>query len=223
MARALRDLIDRSKKRSTVDNSVDIVSDKLIPFTYDGNTFFVAIKDDVLIFDADMVQISTVSVDDLAVAESGFFKKVNEVVTANTNQRIVMYINKVKGVEKLTFTSLFDATYIFRKMVRVSGRSSEGIESIVIEKGTEVLRSYTNTKARFMKSIGQEDVSVEKRDERNDDKSELISILSRIEDGMDDVINDNICHEGVQYDEAKIKKSIALLQELQEKYGTPEE
>lgn len=223
MARALRDLIDRSKKRSTVDNSVDIVSDKLIPFTYDGNTFFAAIKDDVLIFDVDMVQISTVSVDDLAVAESGFFKKVNEVVTANTNQRIVMYINKVKGVEKLTFTSLFDATYIFRKMVRVSGRSSEGIESIVIEKGTEVLRSYTNTKARFMKSIGQEDVSVEKRDERNDDKSELISILSRIEDGMDDVINDNICNEGVQYDEAKIKKSIALLQELQEKYGTPEE
>ncbi|MDD6603809.1 MAG: hypothetical protein PUE73_05700, partial [Eubacteriales bacterium] len=66
-------------------------------------------------------------------------------------------------------------------------------------------------------------VSVEKRDERNDDKSELISILSRIEDGMDDVINDNICNEGVQYDEAKIKKSIALLQELQEKYGTPEE
>lgn len=223
MARALRDLIDRSKKRNTVDNSVGIVSNKLIPFTYDGNNFFVAIKDDVLIFDADMVQISTVSVDDLAVAESGFFKKVNEIVTANTNQRIVLYINKAKGVEKLTFSSLFDATYIFRKMVRVSGRSSEGIESIVIEKGSEVLRSYTNTKAKFMKSIGQEDVSVEKRDERNDDKSELISVLARIEDGMDDIINDNICNEGVQYDENKIKKSIALLQELQDKYGTPEE
>lgn len=222
MAKSLQDLIARSKNNTTPDNSVTLDSGKIIPFTFDGKEFGVAIKDDVMIFDANDVQISTISIADLAVAKSDFLQKVNEIVTSNTNQKIILFVNKASSVEKMTFSSLFDATYIFRKLVRIAGRSSEGISSIVIEKGDKVLRSYTNSKAKFMKSIGQEEVDLEDRDGRNDNKTELISVLSRIEDGMDDIIHENISNQGVQYDPKRVQKYIDLLTELQERFGTEE-
>lgn len=221
MANTLRNLIEKSKNKS-VDSDSTIVTDSnaMIPFEFNGSSYSLAIKEDVLIFDKDDVLISTISPDDLAVAESDFLKTVSEIVAANTNQRIVLFVNKSRGVEKLTFSSLFDATYIFRKLVRVAGRSSEGIESIVVEKNSKAVRKYTNSKARFMKSLGREDTAeLENRSARDEDKTELLAILARIEDGMDDIINDNVSTEGVHYDGEKVQKCIDLLHSLQEKYG----
>lgn len=83
--------------------------------------------------------IYTFSFDELSTATAPFLKKVNEVIVNNTNQMITLFVNRATGVEKLTFSSLFDATYIFNKLKRVAHRSSENIDSIIIEKTEQLL------------------------------------------------------------------------------------
>lgn len=176
-------------------------------------------RENALVFDEDMNLIYTFTFDELSTATAPFLKKVNEVIVNNTNQMITLFINRATGVEKLTFSSLFDATYIFNKLKRVAHRSSENIDSIIVEKnGTIVENIKINQNGKLFSKIQ----TVENRNERNDDKTELIASLSRVEDIIDDLICNNISKNGIQMSDERLEKCIEILQEIKNNQNNAE-
>ena len=153
----------------------------------------------------------TFTFDELSTATAPFLKKVNEVTINNTNQKIILFVNRATGVEKLTFSSLFDATYIFNKLKRVAHRSSENIDSIMIEKNGTIV---DNVKLNQNGKLFSKTQAIENRDERNDDKTELIASLSRVEDIIDDMICNNISKNGIQSSDERLEKCIEILEEI---------
>lgn len=124
---------------------------------------------------------------------------------------ITLFVNRATGVEKLTFSSLFDATYILNKLKRVAHRSSENIDSIIIEKNETIVDEIKiNQSGKLFSKIQ----TVEKRNERNNDKTEFIASLSRAEDIIDDMICNNISKNGIQKNDERLEKCIQILQEI---------
>ena len=82
-----------------VDNS------NYIPFTFDGDDFYVVIRSNVMVFDSTKTLIYTVDFNELALTDNDFMKEVNRVVNENSNKRVYLYINRLSGVESLTFKS----------------------------------------------------------------------------------------------------------------------
>ena len=201
----LRKLLN-SSRNIKAPYSIDDMSNHnggLISFEYCGKKYNLAIRENALVFDNDMNLLYTFTFDELSTAETQFLKKVNEEIINHTNQKITLYINRATGIEKLTFTSLFDATYIFNKLKRVSYRSSESIGAIV--------NTVKTNKGSRLFSKNQ---VVENRDERNPEKTEYIASLSRVEDMIDNMICDNINKNGIQKSDERLDKCIELLQEL---------
>lgn len=216
MPSKLESLLHMSKNDNALPQTeASVNSSDFIPFTFDGEDFYVVLRSNVMVFDSSKALIYTVDFNELALSDNEFMKAVNKVVNENSNEKICLYVNKVSGVESLTFTSLFDATYIFRKLVRLANRDSEGIRSIVVEKNAKVVRSYKNDRLDFEKSIGKSDLSeVEDREGRSESKTEYIATLSRVEDMVDDLIGNNVLIDGLQANDAKVKKCIELLSTL---------
>lgn len=216
MTSRLEKLLHMSRNDNSLpDSDMAVDNSNYIPFTFDGDDFYVVIRSNVMVFDSTKTLIYTVDFNELALTDNDFMKEVNRVVNENSNKRVYLYINRLSGVESLTFTSLFDATYIFRKLVRLANRESEGIVSIVIERDAKVVRSYKNDRLDFQKSIGKKDLnSVESKKNRSHDKTEYIAALSRVEDMVDDMIGFNVLNDGLQTDDDKIKKCIELLSTL---------
>lgn len=216
MTSRLEKLLHMSRNDNSLqDSDMAVDNSNYIPFTFDGDDFYVVIRSNVMVFDSTKTLIYTVDFNELALTNNDFMKEVNRVVNENSNKRVYLYINRLSGVESLTFTSLFDATYIFRKLVRLANRESEGIVSIVIERDAKVVRSYKNDRLDFQKSIGKKDLnSVESKKNRSHDKTEYIATLSRVEDMVDDMIGLNVLNDGLQTDDDKIKKCIELLSAL---------
>lgn len=216
MTSRLEKLLHMSRNDNSLpDSDMAVDNSNYIPFTFDGDDFYVVIRSNVMVFDSTKTLIYTVDFNELALTDNDFMKEVNRVVNENSNKRVYLYINRLSGVESLTFTSLFDATYIFRKLVRLANRESEGIVSIVIERDAKVVRSYKNDRLDFQKSIGKKDLnSVESKKNRSHDKTEYIATLSRVEDMVDDMIGLNVLNDGLQTDDDKIKKCIELLSAL---------
>ncbi len=216
MTSRLEKLLHMSRNDNSLpDSDMAVDNSNYIPFTFDGDDFYVVIRSNVMVFDSTKTLIYTVDFNELALTDNDFMKEVNRVVNENSNEKICLYVNKVSGVESLTFTSLFDATYIFRKLARLANRESEGIVSIVIERDAKVVRSYKNDRLDFQKSIGKKDLnSVESKKNRSHDKTEYIATLSRVEDMVDDMIGLNVLNDGLQTDDDKIKKCIELLSTL---------
>lgn len=216
MTSRLEKLLHMSRNDNSLpDSDMAVDNSNYIPFTFDGDDFYVVIRSNVMVFDSTKTLIYTVDFNELAFTNNDFMKEVNRVVNENSNKRVYLYINRLSGVESLTFTSLFDATYIFRKLVRLANRESEGIVSIVIERDAKVVRSYKNDRLDFQKSIGKKDLnSVESKKNRSHDKTEYIATLSRVEDMVDDMIGLNVLNDGLQTDDDKIKKCIELLSAL---------
>lgn len=216
MTSRLEKLLHMSRNDNSLpDSDMAVDNSNYIPFTFDGDDFYVVIRSNVMVFDSTKTLIYTVDFNELALTDNDFMKEVNRVVNENSNKRVYLYINRLSGVESLTFTSLFDATYIFRKLVRLANRESEGIVSIVIERDAKVVRSYKNDRLDFQKSIGKKDLnSIESKKNRSHDKTEYIATLSRVEDMVDDMIGLNVLNDGLQTDDDKIKKCIELLSTL---------
>ena len=154
MLSRLENLLRMSKNGNNNMQEESAVDDSnFIPFSFEGEDFYVVLRSNVMVFDSEKTLIYTIDFNELALSDNEFMKAVNKVVNDNSNEKICLYVNKVSGVESLTFTSLFDATYIFRKLVRLANRDSEGILSIVIEKDAKVVRSYKNDRLGFEKSM----------------------------------------------------------------------
>lgn len=172
----LRKLLNNSRNinNSYSLNDINASHGDLIAFEFENSKYNLALRENALVFDNDMNLLYTFTFDELSTATAPFLKKVNEVIINNTNQKITLFINRATGVEKLTFSSLFDATYIFNKLKRVAHRSSENIDSIMIEKNGTIVE---NIKINQNGKLFSRTQTVENRAERNDDKTELIALL----------------------------------------------
>lgn len=211
----LRNLLNNSRNinNSYSINDMNTAHGDLIPFEFENSKYNLAIRENALVFDENMNLLYTFTFDELSTATAPFLKKVNEEVISNTNQKITLFINRATGIEKLTFSSLFDATYIFNKLKRVAHRSSESIDSIMIEKnGTIVSNVKLNQSGRLFSQVQ----TVENRNERNENKTELIAALSRVEDIIDDMICNNISKNGIQTSGERLDKCIKILQEIKD-------
>lgn len=209
----LRKLLNNSRNinNSYSLNDINTSHGDLIAFEFENSKYNLALRENALVFDDDMNLIYTFSFDELSTATAPFLKKVNEVIANNTNQMITLFVNRATGVEKLTFSSLFDATYILNKLKRVAHRSSENIDSIIIEKNETIVDEIKiNQSGKLFSKIQK----VEKRNERNDDKTEFIASLSRVEDIIDDMICNNISKNGIQKSDERLEKCIQILQEV---------
>lgn len=217
----LRKLLNNSRNinNSYSLNDINTSHGDLIAFEFENSKYNLALRENALVFDEDMNLIYTFSFDELSTATAPFLKKVNDVIVNNTNQMITLFVNRATGVEKLTFSSLFDATYILNKLKRVAHRSSENIDSIIIEKnGTIVDDIKINQSGKLFSKIQK----VEKRNERNDDKTEFIASLSRVEDIIDDMICNNISKNGIQKSDERLEKCIQILQEIKNNQNNAE-
>ena len=217
----LRKLLNNSRNinNSYSLNDINTSHGDLIAFEFENSKYNLALRENALVFDEDMNLIYTFSFDELSTATAPFLKKVNEVIVNNTNQMITLFVNRATGVEKLTFSSLFDATYILNKLKRVARRSSENIDSIIIEKNETIVDEIKiNQSGKLFSKIQ----TVEKRNERNDDKTEFIASLSRVEDIIDDMICNNISKNGIQKSDERLEKCIQILQEIKNNQNNAE-
>ena len=217
----LRKLLNNSRNinNSYSLNDINTSHGDLIAFEFENSKYNLALRENALVFDDDMNLIYTFSFDELSTATAPFLKKVNEVIANNTNQMITLFVNRATGVEKLTFSSLFDATYILNKLKRVAHRSSENIDSIIIEKDETIVDEIKiNQSGKLFSKIQ----TVEKRNERNDDKTEFIASLSRVEDIIDDMICNNISKNGIQKSDERLEKCIQILQEIKNNQNNAE-
>ena len=223
MASNLENLLGKSQNKGESLQSAIHNKNNLIPFSFDGKKYYVAIRDSVLVFDENMVLLYDFEMNELATSDNEFIQKVNAIVNENSNDLVHLYINKLTEVEHITFSSLFDATYIFWKLKRIMGRDSEGITSLIIEKDSKVIHTVTNKKLAFKESMDDTFAGdVEDRAARNEEKTKYIATLSRVEDLVDMVIGKNINELGIHKDDEKIKKAIELLSTLVEE-STEEE
>ena len=217
----LRKLLNNSRNinNSYSLNDINTSHGDLIAFEFENSKYNLALRENALVFDDDMNLIYTFSFDELSTATAPFLKKVNDVIINNTNQMITLFVNRATGVEKLTFSSLFDATYILNKLKRVAHRSSENIDSIIIEKNETIVDEIKiNQSGKLFSKIQ----TVEKRNERNDDKTEFIASLSRVEDIIDDMICNNISKNGIQKSDERLEKCIQILQEIKNNQNNAE-
>lgn len=217
----LRKLLNNSRniKNSYSLNDINASHGDLIAFEFENSKYNLALRENALVFDDDINLIYTFSFDELSTATAPFLKKVNEVIANNTNQMITLFVNRATGIEKLTFSSLFDATYILNKLKRVAHRSSENIDSIMIEKNETIVDEIKiNQSGKLFSKIQK----VEKRNERNDDKTEFIASLSRVEDIIDDMICNNISKNGIQKSDERLEKCIQILQEIKNNQNNAE-
>lgn len=217
----LRKLLNNSRNinNSYSLNDINTSHGDLIAFEFENSKYNLALRENALVFDDDMNLIYTFSFDELSTATAPFLKKVNEVIANNTNQMITLFVNRATGVEKLTFSSLFDATYILNKLKRVAHRSSENIDSIIIEKNETIVDEIKiNQSGKLFSKIQ----TVEKRNERNNDKTEFIASLSRAEDIIDDMICNNISKNGIQKNDERLEKCIQILQEIKNNQNNAE-
>lgn len=213
----LEKLLGKSKHEGESLQSTIQSKNNLIAFTFDGKEYYVAIRESILVFDENMTLLYNFETNELATSSNEFVQKVNEVVNSNSNDLVHLYINKVTGVEHITFSSLFDATYIYRKIKRLMGRDSEGITSLIIEKDSKTIRSANNEKLAFKENMDESYAGdVEDRAARDEEKTEYIATLSRVEDLVDNIICQNVSELGLQKDDEKIKKAIELLSNLVE-------
>lgn len=223
MISKLENLLGKSKNKGESLQSAIQNKNNLISFSFDGKEYYVAIRDSVLVFDENMALLYNFEMNELATSDNEFIKKVNAIVNENSNDLVHLYINKVTGVEHITFSSLFDATYIFWKLKRIMGRDSEGITSLIIEKDSKVVRTVNNEKLAFKESMDDTFTGdVEDRNARNEEKTDYIATLSRVEDLVDMIIGKNVSELGIQKDDEKIKKAIELLSTLVEENAEEE-
>lgn len=126
MVSKLENLLGKSKNKGESLQSAIQSKNNLISFSFDGKEYYVAIRDSVLVFDENMALLYNFEMNELATSDNEFIKKVNAIVNENSNDLVHLYINKVTGVEHITFSSLFDATYIFLETEKNYGQRFRG-------------------------------------------------------------------------------------------------
>lgn len=213
----LRTIADMKEKNSNVvnNNAVDVQKDKLISFEFDNNKFYLAMREQVLVFNEKMNLLYTIDYDMLEKSTMPLFVKVNEIVTALSfkTEKLMFRISiKRNGkYEKLSFTNRFDANFIFKKLKRVASRGGENIEEVFLEKNDVVLDSFVPAYQKNRMTMAKNPANIDKTIHNDEEKLDLVSTLARVEDAVESIISSKMSDMSASVNAESIDKCIELL------------
>lgn len=214
----LRRLADRQSKRNNSDEKAAIKpsEDKMIPFEFDGNDYFLALRDNALVFDSAMTLLYTIDYDMLSTSSTPLFCKVNEiketVMLSDPSQELVrLGVRRGGALDSIYFTSKFDAVFIFKKLKRVAMRNGEDIEELIIEKDGVIIESFTPSPKRRAGRLFRNNRELE-----DSENIEFISTMTRVEDILESVISSKMNNMSADVNTESIDKCIELLKRAKE-------
>lgn len=220
MADILRKLAEENEKQ---ENEVQIVNEGindggLTSFRFDNKLYYYAVRDDVLIFDHHKRLFYTMSIDDLRESDHPFFQKVYSLVCDIAQDSFKLFVKRHGSYDSISFTSKFDATFIFKKLKKIASREIEEIEEILVEKNGVLIDSFrpNEKKQRFyvnFKDLKNRVVN-RKGNSINIETSPQINTLVKVEDTIDSLIGASLVEENVNINPEKLDKCIALLESL---------
>ena len=216
--RSLADMQDSNKGR--LDNaSMDVQREKLIPFDFENEDYFVALRDRALVFNSSMNLVYTIDYGHLKKSTMPLFKKIDEIVnTVNLQDTKVMFnviVKRDDHYEKISFTNRFDANFVYKKLKRVASRDSEKISEVFIDRNGEIIESFVSAQAKSPDRLSNRILS----NGYNDDiaeELEFVSTLARVEDALEEIISTKISNMSSNISAESIDKCIKLLQKAKD-------
>lgn len=211
----LRTIADMREKNSalTSNDAVNVQKNKLISFEFENKTYYLAMREHVLVFNDNMNLLYTIDYDMLEKSNMPLFLKVNEIVsTLNLQNKQALFRISLKrngSYERLSFTNRFDANFIFRKLKRVASRGGENIEEVFLEKNDVVVDSFVPAYMRNKTLTVKNPVGIDNNDE---EKLDFVSTLARVEDAVETMISSKMSDMSASVSAENIDKCIELLQ-----------
>lgn len=211
----LRTIAEMKEKNSalTSNDAVDVQKNKLISFDFENKTYYIAMREHVLVFNDNMNLLYTIDYDMLEKSSMPLFQKINEIVsTLNLQNKQALFKISLKrngSYEKMSFTNRFDANFIFRKLKRVASRGGENIEEVFLEKNDVVVDSFVPSYMRNKTLAVKNNIVIDNNDE---DKLDFVSTLARVEDTVETMISSKMSDMSASVSAENIDKCIDLLQ-----------
>lgn len=203
-----------NKKDAANNDAMEIQRDKLIPFDFDDEDYFVALRDRALVFNSSMNLVYTIDYDQLKKSTMPLFKKIDEIVnTINLQDTKVMFnviVKRDDSYQKLSFTNRFDANFIYKKMKRVATRDSEKISEVFIDKNGEIIENFVSETAKSPDRLSNRILSSGYNDDVAEEL-EFVSTLARVEDTLEEIISTKISNMSSKVSVENIDKCIELL------------
>lgn len=196
------------ERNNTPVNEVVQREDEFHSFEFDGEKYYVTVRDNVMIFDSNMILIHTMSESDVIMSDLPLIKKASEVIANRDVASVKLFVKRNGTYEKLSFHNQFDAEFIMKKLKRVAARPDETIEEIFIEdNGAIVMHHQVNHwQRRFGRNVF-----------RRKNETDTVMRVANVEEAIDSVISDLINGtDEAKIDPEKIDKCIKLLEELKD-------
>lgn len=220
-SKLLKIIEQRDRLRENINrNRLGVQEDKLIPFNYDEKNYFLALRENILVFDDRTELLYTLSYDEIYDSSLPLFQKISEIVETvrlnNTASTVKLYVKRNGMYESMTFTNRLDALLIYRRFKRIAFRASEGIDELYIEKNGVIIESYNSAQGRADLSAGVKNILKNTPYSRENIKSaenlDLVSTLTNVEDKIDDIICNKLRDATARINPQNIDKCIELLE-----------
>lgn len=177
--------------------------DEFVPFEFEGKKYYVTVRDNVLIFDSNMLLIHTLSKSDVYESSLPLLMKVSQIISNSFDAPVKLYVKRNGKFESISFYNRFDATFILKKLKRVASRPDENIEELYIEDSGAIVEHFTvNVKhKRFGRNMF-----------RRKRESDTVIKLTNVEDALESIISEILNNPNQKLDNEKVDQCIELLQ-----------
>lgn len=196
---------EKNAQRTDISNETQNLNDEFMSFQFEGKKYYIAVRENILVFDSNMLLIHTLQQADVFTSEVPLIQKVAEILSYSKGPSVRLYVKRNGIFEKLSFHNLFDAIFIFKKLKRVASRPDENIEEIYIEENDKMIEHFI---------VNQIPRRFSRRLFRRKSESENVLKLTNIEDALEDIISENVNNPNQEIDKEKVDKCIELLQNL---------
>lgn len=196
----------KKRNQDLVQEEIDIDFDgEIKPFDFEDERYYIAVRDDVLIFDKNMVLIYTLTKEQVVESKLPLIEKAAEILAKKDEASVKLFIKRNGTFEKLSFYNRFDALFIMRKMKRVASRPDENIEEIFVEDDGAIVEHYKSNgwQRRFTRNVFHR-----KRE------SNTVMQFVDVEDTLESLISELINGSTDNVDPKKIDVCIEMLENL---------
>lgn len=220
-SKLLKLIEQRDRLRENINrNRLGVQEDKLIPFDYEKKKYFLALRENILVFDDKTELLYTLSYDEIYDSSLPLFQKISEIAaTVHLNDSpntVKLYVKRNGMYESVTFTNRLDALLIYRRFKRIAFRASEGIDELYIEKNGVIIESYNSAQNRTDFPAGVKNILKNTPYSRENIESaenlDLVSTLTNVEDKIDDIVCNKLKDTTVKINPQAIDKCIELLE-----------
>ena len=188
------------------DEEIDINFDgEIKPFDFEDERYYLAVRDEVLIFDKNMVLIYTLTKEQVVESNVPLINRAAEILAKKDEALVKLFIKRNGTFERLSFYNRFDAIFIMKKMKRVALRPDENIEEIFIEDDGAIVEHYKSNgwQRRFTRNVFH----------RKKESNTVMQFVD-VEDTLENLISELINGSTDDVDIAKVDECIEMLQKL---------